>query len=148
MISSTLGVAVLAAAVTSAGAAWHFTSQHYELRLARGALEYAEAVAAVASSAREQERAQQEKINASLKQQAGALARINDGLRADLDGLRNRPGRADGVSDAARVACAGGTGAELSGPDAVFLAGEAARADALRAGLEACYAALEAGQTR
>lgn len=49
--------------------------------------------------------------------------------------LRNRPER---MPEAARPACAGATGAELSGRDAEFLTGLAARADELRAELGAC----------
>lgn len=52
-----------------------------------------------------------------------------------IDELRNRPERAVNPTT-----CTGATGAELSRPDAGFLAGEAARADRQRNALEACYA--------
>lgn len=51
-----------------------------------------------------------------------------------IDELRNRPERTVHTSD-----CKGATGAELSRPDAGFLAGEAARAERQRNALEACY---------
>lgn len=51
----------------------------------------------------------------------------------DLDSLRNRPPRRiEVVRDGA---CSGSTGAELSRPDAEFLAGEAARAERVLEGL-------------
>lgn len=69
-------------------------------------------------------------------------ARIRDIDRrhhADLAGLRNRAERAAvPASGAGAEACKGATGAELSRPDAEFLAGLAARADELRAALERC----------
>ena len=49
--------------------------------------------------------------------------------------LRNRPER---MPEAAQAACQGGTGAGLSREDSEFLAGEAARANELRAQLSAC----------
>lgn len=65
------------------------------------------------------------------------MARI-DRRRADLQRMLNdRPERRP---EAATEACKGGTGAGLSRPDGVFLAGEAARANGLRAALKECYA--------
>lgn len=54
---------------------------------------------------------------------------------AALRELRNRPDR---LPPAAAPSCAGTTGAELSRPDAEFLAGFAARADELRVELGKC----------
>lgn len=61
--------------------------------------------------------------------------RIAARLSAALHELRSRPDR---LPEAARAACAGATGAELSGRDAAVLEGLAARADQLRAELAAC----------
>lgn len=97
-----------------------------------------------AQAARTEEQAKQEKANAILTKQSADLRRINQRLLSDLSELRNRPERSAGVSEAPRASCAGGTGAELSRPDAEFLAGEAARADEIRAGLVACYGYLDA----
>ena len=63
------------------------------------------------------------------------ITAINARLVAALVELRNRPDRRP--VDTAN--CQGSTGAELSGPDAGFLEGEAARGDTLRAELNACY---------
>lgn len=94
-------------------------------------------------AAREIERNLQEKYDAAAKKQAARLADTRRNLDIALDGLRDRPERAAGVSEGARAGCAGGTGAELSRPDAGFLAGEAARADDIRAGLVACYEVMD-----
>ena len=63
----------------------------------------------------------------------------NTRLVAALDELRNRPERRSAAAGNS-TNCQGTSGAELSRPDAGFLAGEAARGDTLRAGLQACYA--------
>jgi hypothetical protein len=58
---------------------------------------------------------------------------------AAVAGLRKRAERAAVPASGAGVeACQGSTGAQLSRPDAEFLAGLAARADELRAALERC----------
>ncbi|MGI9143343.1 MAG: hypothetical protein ACR2IJ_09175 [Fluviibacter sp.] len=89
------------------------------------------------------ERANQEKANAAIRQQAADQAAINNRLRSDLAGLRHRPERAPGLSAISVTGCSGATGAELSRSDASFLVGEAARADEVRAGLIACYAVID-----
>lgn len=97
--------------------------------------------------ARAEEQKQQEAVNEALRKQNLSLAGVNTGLLRDLDGLRVRPARpssAPGVPQAPRPDCEGGTGAELSRPDAEFLVGEAARADTIRAGLTACYEVIDA----
>jgi hypothetical protein len=58
-----------------------------------------------------------------------------------LERLRKRPDR---MPAAATAACEGGTGAQLSGPDAGFLEREAARADLLRSALRECYGWVDA----
>lgn len=63
------------------------------------------------------------------------LRSISGRLADALVSLHNRPAR---LPEPARAACAGATGAELSGPDAAFLEREAARADTLRAALARC----------
>jgi hypothetical protein len=95
-------------------------------------------------AARLKEKQLQEAYDAAAKKQAARLAGVQRTLDTALDSLRDRPERPAGVSEAARSDCAGGTGAELSRADAEFLAREAARADGLRAGLEACYFAVDA----
>lgn len=89
------------------------------------------------------ERANQEKANAAIRQQASDQAAINNRLRADIASLRNRPDRATDLSAVSRSVCTGATGAELSRSDAEFLSWEAARADEIRAGLAACYTVID-----
>ncbi len=89
------------------------------------------------------ERIQQGKVNEALRQQAASLAVINTRLHTDLNGLRKRPERSSAADSAARTACTGATGAELSRSDAGFLVGEAARADEIRAGLATCYQVID-----
>lgn len=96
-----------------------------------------------ANEARATERKQQENVNEVLREQNSALAGVADKLRLELDRLRNRPERPTVVSESSRPACQGSTGAELSRPDAEFLAREAARADEIRAGLAACYRVID-----
>lgn len=86
----------------------------------------------------------QDQHNAQLAKQnqahADAVRDVNRKLADALERLRKRPER---LPDPARAACEGGTGAELSGPDAGFLEREAARADELRAAVSACYAWID-----
>ena len=89
------------------------------------------------------ERENQEKANAAIRQQAADQAAINNRLRADLAGLRDRPERSVDLSAVSRPGCTGATGAELSRQDSEFLIWEAARADEIRAGLAACYAVID-----
>lgn len=75
-----------------------------------------------------------------------ALQRDRDRITADLDDAvrRLRDTRRERLPEAARTACAGTTGSELSREDGEFLIREAARAETLRKALEACYAADDA----
>lgn len=99
--------------------------------------------AAAVQQALSTERANQEKANAALRQQAADQAAINNRLRTDLASLRNRPERPVNLSAVSGHSCSGTTGAELSRSDAGFLVGEAARADEIRAGLIACYSVVD-----
>lgn len=79
------------------------------------------------------------RVDEQRKAKEQAILQINAAHAADLVSLRNRgPRRAD-LPGAATASCQGATGAELSGPDARFLAGEAARGNQLRAALAECY---------
>lgn len=68
------------------------------------------------------------------------LRRVAAQHARDLAGVRNRAAR---LPEAARPACAGSTGAELSSRDASDLVSLAARADVVRADLEACRGWIE-----
>lgn len=85
------------------------------------------------------ERSKQDKANAVIKQQNDDLQTVNNRLTSQLNSLRLRANRIPIMPEVPRTSCEGATGAELSKPDAEFLAREAARADEIRAGLSACY---------
>lgn len=85
--------------------------------------------------AHEREQQLQEATNEISRKYQNDRSRIGSQLADALEQLRNRPDR---MPEPARAACKGGSGAELSGPDAGFLEREAARADELRAALDAC----------
>ena len=96
------------------------------------------------NKARANEKEMQNAFNTAQKKQAARLVDTRRNLDLALDSLRDRPERPGGMPETARSGCAGGTGAELSRADAEFLSREAARADELRAGLDACYSAVDA----
>lgn len=135
---------VLAAAVLLGGAWWKgYTAgkervqQQWDadkVKLEREAQAAAEKVRAV-------ERALQANADQQQKEKRDAINRLAREHRAVLDSLRERAPRS-AVPDSAGPAQGqpGCTGAELSREDAEFLVGEAARADTLRAELQACYA--------
>lgn len=89
----------------------------------------------------------QHTINQNQRLQNERIQAINDRHAAVVTGLRNRPeARAASVSPTPNTTGnpEGATGLQLSGPDGRFLAGEAARGDALRASLQTCYKNYEA----
>lgn len=141
MPSPMLMLAVVIAFVVN-GFYWHASGVNAEATrwTARIEKERAESL----NKARAKEKEMQDVFNAAQKKQAARLADTRRTLDAALDSLRDRPERPAGVREAARSGCAGANGAELSGPDAEFLVREAARADDLRAGLDACYSAVDA----
>lgn len=93
--------------------------------------------------ARDTETQWQEEVNEVTTKQAEKLAEVQHHLDVAIISLRDRPKRSATLPDTPRVECAGASGRELSREDAEFLAREAARADTLRAGLEACYSAYD-----
>ena len=76
-----------------------------------------------------------------ISKQASELAANRALLDTALNGLRDRADRH--LPGDTGPACKGATGAELSRPDAVFLARESARADDCRASLTACYSFID-----
>lgn len=91
---------------------------------------------------------------AQLQEQAATLQRLSaerqkadaataSRLVAMVDSLRNRIDRPAPGASHPPAAGQGATGAELYRPDAMFLAGEAARADRLRSALRQCYAYVD-----
>lgn len=138
--------AVLALAGSFAGGAWkgeRAADLRWQAKVAKERAAAEKERAAAIELARIKETQWQEKVDDTVRKHEKSMAAVRRNLDLALDGLRDRPNRAPGVSETPRAACAGGTGAELSGPDAGFLAREAARADGIRAGLEACYAVID-----
>jgi len=107
----------------------------------------AEIRAADERDARAKEQTWAERVGRVEQEKTNENARIAARYVAQLDGLRQRadrrPAPSGGTAPAA-PACQGATGAELSRADAGFLIREAARADAQRAALAACYGAYDA----
>ena len=95
------------------------------------------ALLAATEAARRTEHQMQEKADAARTQAEAARRRLAADLERARDELRERAAR---LPEAARPACVGATGAELSQRDADFLVRQAARADELRAHLDACQA--------
>jgi hypothetical protein len=77
---------------------------------------------------------------------AQAIASTNRRLDVALAGLRDRPDRPAGVSEAPRATCEGANGPELARRNAEFLARYAARAAEQDAALASCYASLDAAR--
>lgn len=86
--------------------------------------------------ARVKEQELQEKTDAVTKKYQAERTRINARLADALEQLRQRPARP--VSEDTQAPSNCGTGASLYAEDAGFLVREAARADELRAALDAC----------
>ena len=92
----------------------------------------------------EQSRATEQKWQEDFNLNARNLTHEINSIAADRDALRVRylAERRARMPESSRVECQGGTGAELSGPDAAFLVGAAARADTIREALISCYSAF------
>lgn len=93
-------------------------------------------------AAREEERRLAARAGEIEQEKENAIASIRAAHADELNRVQNRPARkpaAPSGMPAPGSACQGSTGAELSREDGGFLAGEAARANELRAALSACY---------
>ena len=78
---------------------------------------------------------------------AQAIASTNRRLDAAIAGLRDRPDRPAGMSEAPRATCEGANGPELARRNAEFLARYAAQAAEQDAALASCYASLDAAKS-
>jgi len=83
--------------------------------------------------------AHQQAADQIRKEKDAQIVSINNSLTDALVKLRERPNRAQTAANGQ-----GGTGATLSAEDAEFLTREAARADIIRTGLDACYRQYDA----
>lgn len=98
-------------------------------------------------AAREEERRLSLRVGEIEQEKVNEVAKIRGDYERTISGLQQRANRkpTPASGTAAPVAnCQGSTGAELSREDAVFLIGEAARANEQRAALSACYQAYDA----
>ena len=102
------------------------------------AAEWQKKVLEATALARSDEKRTQGAINDTLQRQYDEISTINDNLLADINELQNRPTRSS-VSRDTKTNCKGVNGASLYAEDAIFLRGESARADKLRAALVSCY---------
>ena len=84
--------------------------------------------------AKEKEEQYQDAADKIRKDKDAQIQAINNQLVDAISELRKRPGRSQSASNGQ-----GGTGATLFAEDAEFLIREAARADQIRTGLDACY---------
>jgi len=146
----TIGAVV--ALVLLAGAWWKGYSsgkqniqQKWDAERAQQQLAHAKLVDLV----RKTEQQLQQNADRHQQEKRDAIDRLTRQHRALVDSLRDRPQRptaAGAVSGGAGAAQSqpGCTGAELHREDAEFLVREAARADTLRAELEACYVQYDA----
>jgi len=100
-------------------------------------------LAASSEAARKQESMWQGVVNETAKNYQGKVDGIRRNRDIALDSLRARPERADPAAGASGSASTCGTGAILCREDGEFLTREAARADEIRAGLEACYKVID-----
>jgi len=107
------------------------------------------AYAEAQEAARQKEQDLQASADKLRKDKDAEIRNINARAAALANSLRERPSRptaeASAVPSTASAGCAptSCTGAGLSREDAAFLAGEAARADELRAALKQCHAQYE-----
>lgn len=120
--------ALLALALAAAGV--------QTLRLKSLQASTAQALADAATAARAQEQVWQTNMSKVRDEKDAEIKRVGAARDAALASLRNRRAR---LPEAARTACEGATGRELSGGDAEVLVRLAGRADELRAELAACY---------
>ena len=94
--------------------------------------------AAITEETRQIEQQHQAQTDEIRKAKDAQIRDINSKLVDAISELRKRPGRATETSDGS---C--GTGSTLFAQDAEFLVREAARADEIRVGLQACYKQYE-----
>jgi ABC-type transporter Mla subunit MlaD len=121
-------LAHLAALALAAAGGWFAAMSH---RDGKEAIE----AAAASEANRETERLMAKSRTRIDDEHNQSLRAVNDRLADALERLRDRPDR---LPEAARAACQGATGRELSGPDAAVLERYAADARRLQLALGAC----------
>jgi hypothetical protein len=96
-----------------------------------------------ATAARATEQRWQGVVNETSKHYLTRIAQQRRTLDTALDSLRDRPERPAADAQPAKTDCPCGTGAGLCRQDGEFLTREAARANEIRAGLDACYQVID-----
>ena len=134
---------VLLAVVVSAGAGYYKGADHGRAEVQQA---WDKAYAKAQEEARAKEQAMQSQADRLRQEKDREIRNINARAAALSSSLRERASRASTVPSTAETgqASASCTGSGLSREDAEFLAGEAARADQLRALLKQCHAQYEA----
>jgi hypothetical protein len=108
--------------------------------------EQALALAAAERAARDAEQRLQEAANQYQTERQHEISALRRRHVALIDSMRDRASRQTVQVPGDTCNAKAGTGAGLSREDAEFLAGEAARADALRSALQACYKQYDAAR--
>ena len=121
-------IACIVALVLTFSAGWSVNGWRYEKKEAQEKIAQQKFIA-------QKEKENQAAADQIRKDKDAQINAINTQLANALIELRNRPSRANKVSSNGQS----GTGATLFAEDAEFLIREAARADQIRTGLEACY---------
>lgn len=140
-----LGVATATGYMKGDSAGRAYVQQQWDREKADQLMAYAKEQEA----ARKKEQALQAQADHLRQEKDLEIRNINARATALANSLRDRPDRAAQVGGVSATAGPGSTaarctGAELSRPDAEFLAREAARADELRAALKQCLTQYEA----
>ena len=134
--------AALGGATLGGAAAWKTTSLHYQHQIDEAALAAQAAALKQTADILAKERAWAREIKGSTDAKEAELRRVGTERDAAVASLRNRaPNR---LPAATAAACAGGTGLQLSRPDAIAFTGLAADAEGVVAELSACKAWIEA----
>jgi hypothetical protein len=153
-----IGAALIATPILLAGSAWFGFNKGKEsgMRQVQTLWDWEKTVQTAAQAeeqmkARQREQALQATINRVRQEKQREATRLAADYAAVINSLHDRPEArsesAGGVPEgsvAGTKPATGCTGAQLSGPDSRFLAGEAARADQLRIALAACIAHADA----
>lgn len=131
------------ALVLAWGATGRVELRHLRATVATEHKQQAAAIAASKAAASAVESTWKERVYEQHRANEIEVGNVSAALDAATARLRDRPARRADVPGVAASACQGATGAELSGPDGLFLSGEAARANRLRADLAECQEWVE-----
>ena len=145
-----IGLALVAVLAWSHGFAYKAGRVNVRAQWDKERAELVAAALAAEQTARTKEQSLQAEADTNLKAKNAQIAKLNRGLAAALDGLRDRKNRPDPGSVPAVAGTGGGqpgcTGAGLFRDDSALLTRLAYDADNLRAGLQACQTQYQAAR--